>query len=270
MDYVKKITDLLRDVDVEATNYTDDYIPILSIEDDAQYRHRTELLLKALKDKRSEFDKDLQQTAKFPMSYSVRSLAEALIDALTIDYSEWNIPYPRYLEDEQLQGYMEDSEFTAKRRELLVCLGEWMGIIEYYYPRDMEELKKEGNDDPFDKPLKGEEPQPEGLKLPKDIDTELARTVFGKAIEKGWMELLPQGGCKWLDIDGKGGYGSKSRLAYMLREIYTNPGGGKQFPEKALNAFFGEERLGESMRKLDDRRGGKPKGYEKTDSLFQD
>ena len=270
MDYVKKITDLLRDVDVEATNYTDDYIPILSIEDDAQYRHRTELLLKALKDKRSEFDKDLQQTAKFPMSYSVRSLAEALIDALTIDYSEWNIPYPRYLEDEQLQGYMEDSEFTAKRRELLVCLGEWMGIIEYYYPRDMEELKKERNDDPFDKPLKGEEPQPEGLKLPKDIDTELARTVFGKAIEKGWMELLPQGGCKWLDIDGKVGYGSKSRLAYMLREIYTNPGGGKQFPEKALNAFFGEERLGESMRKLDDRRGGKPKGYEKADSLFQD
>ena len=84
------------------------------------------------------------------------------------------------------------------------------------------------------------------------------------------MELLPQGGCKWLDIDGKVGYGSKSRLAYMLREIYTNPGGGKQFPEKALNAFFGEERLGASMRKLDDRRGGKPKGYEKTDSLFQD
>ena len=34
MDYVKRITDLLRDVDEEITNYTDDYIPILSIDDD--------------------------------------------------------------------------------------------------------------------------------------------------------------------------------------------------------------------------------------------
>lgn len=99
------------------------------------------------------------------------------------------------------------------------------------------------------------------------LNTEQAKEVFGKAIEKGLIVVFDNG----LKKQGI----SKAQLAYMLQRIYipdATGADGKQFPETALNSLFGESRLGEALRKLADNKNtnGKPRGYQVIDGLFND
>jgi hypothetical protein len=97
------------------------------------------------------------------------------------------------------------------------------------------------------------------------LNTDRAKEVFGKAIEKGLIVVFDNG----LKKQGI----SKAQLAYMLQRIYipdATGADGKQFPETALNSLFGESRLGEALRKLADNKNtnGKPRGYKIIDELF--
>jgi hypothetical protein len=100
-----------------------------------------------------------------------------------------------------------------------------------------------------------------------DLNTDRAKEVFGKAIEKGLIVVFDNG----LKKQGI----SKAQLAYMLQRIYipdATGADGKQFPETALNGLFDESRLGEALRKLADNKNtnGKPRGYQVIDGLFND
>lgn len=102
--------------------------------------------------------------------------------------------------------------------------------------------------------------------LPDTLNTDTAREVFGRAIEKGLIKV--QG-----DAYKRNGI-SKAQLAYMLQRIYlpdATGADGKQFPETALNGLFDESRLGEALRKLADNKNtnGKPRGYQVIDGLFK-
>ena len=99
------------------------------------------------------------------------------------------------------------------------------------------------------------------------MNTDRAKEVFGKAIEKGLIVVFGNG----LKKQGI----SKAQLAYMLQRIYipdATGADGKQFPETALNGLFDESRLGEALRKLADNKNtnGKPRGYQVIDGLFND
>lgn len=66
----------------------------------------------------------------------------------------------------------------------------------------------------------------------------------------------------------------KAQLAYFLGRIHTPDATGKDgrvFPETALNALFGETRLGQALRRLADNKngGGKPRGYERIDNILK-
>ncbi len=105
------------------------------------------------------------------------------------------------------------------------------------------------------------------LQLPDSLNTDRAKEVFGKAIEKGLIVVFDNG----LKKQGI----SKAQLAYMLQRIYipdATGADGKQFPETALNGLFDESRLGEALRKLADNKNtnGKPRGYQVIDGLFND
>jgi len=67
---------------------------------------------------------------------------------------------------------------------------------------------------------------------------------------------------------------TKAQLAYFLGRIHTPDATGKDgrvFPETALNALFGETRLGQALRRLADNKngGGKPRGYERIDNILK-
>jgi hypothetical protein len=103
------------------------------------------------------------------------------------------------------------------------------------------------------------------LQAHDNLNTDRAKEVFGKAIEKGLIVVFDNG----LKKQGI----SKAQLAYMLQRIYipdATGADGKQFPETALNSLFGENRLGEALRKLADNKNtnGKPRGYKIIDELF--
>jgi len=105
------------------------------------------------------------------------------------------------------------------------------------------------------------------LQAHDNLNTDRAKEVFGKAIEKGLIVVFDNG-LKKLGI-------SKAQLAYMLQRIYipdATGADGKQFPETALNGLFDESRLGEALRKLADNKNtnGKPRGYQVIDGLFND
>jgi hypothetical protein len=100
-----------------------------------------------------------------------------------------------------------------------------------------------------------------------NLNTDRAKEVFGKAIEKGLIVVFGNG----LKKQGI----SKAQLSYMLQRIYipdATGADGKQFPETALNGLFDESRLGEALRKLADNKNtnGKPRGYQVIDGLFND
>ena len=105
------------------------------------------------------------------------------------------------------------------------------------------------------------------LQAHDNLNTDRAKEVFGKAIEKGLIVVFDNG----LKKQGI----SKAQLAYMLQRIYipdATGADGKQFPETALNGLFDESRLGEALRKLADNKNtnGKPRGYQVIDGLFND
>ena len=105
------------------------------------------------------------------------------------------------------------------------------------------------------------------LQAHDNLNTDRAKEVFGKAIEKGLIVVFGNG----LKKQGI----SKAQLAYMLQRIYipdATGADGKQFPETALNGLFDESRLGEALRKLADNKNtnGKPRGYQVIDGLFND
>lgn len=89
---------------------------------------------------------------------------------------------------------------------------------------------------------------------------------YQKAIEAGIIER---------DGDGYKRKGiTKAQLAYFLQKIFTpdaTGSDGRVFPETMLNELFKEKRLGEAVRKLADNKktGGKPRGYQKIDILFE-
>ena len=106
----------------------------------------------------------------------------------------------------------------------------------------------------------------EVLDLPNELNSDIAKTTFAKAITKGYIMQVDNGYRRRQSI-------SKAQLAYMLQRIYlpdATGADGKQFPETALNELFDERRLGEALRKLADNKNtdGKPRGYQVIDQLF--
>ena len=100
--------------------------------------------------------------------------------------------------------------------------------------------------------------------LPPELNTELARKIFCKCIEKGWISRNSDR-LKWLDIYENQTHGRKARLAYLLDKVYSEG----EFPETELNGLFDEKRLGSARSKLFDNKGSKPKkGAEEIDRLF--
>lgn len=101
--------------------------------------------------------------------------------------------------------------------------------------------------------------------LPERLDTERARILFEKAIQKGLMEI-DGSSYKWLR--------SKALLAYFTQIIYCKEANGKdngaQYPETALEALFKESRLGKARSQIADNKGGgggKPKNFQIIDDL---
>lgn len=106
------------------------------------------------------------------------------------------------------------------------------------------------------------EPQKE---QPKAEEGNEATRYYQKALDVGIIEKTGDGYRK------KGI--TKAQLAYFLQKIFTPDATGKDgrvFPETKLNELFGEKRLGEAVRKLADNKntGGKPRGYQIIDALF--
>ena len=105
------------------------------------------------------------------------------------------------------------------------------------------------------------------LQAHDNLNTDRAKEVFGKAIEKGLIVVFDNG----LKKQGI----SKAQLAYMLQRIYipdATGADGKQLPETALNGLFDESRLSEAVGKLANNKNtnGKPRGYQVIDGLFND
>lgn len=101
-------------------------------------------------------------------------------------------------------------------------------------------------------------PQPERVVLPERLDTELARTVFARAIKAGFMEEIGVH-YKWKL--------SKALLAYMCGRIYCGDkseysekeeksfwkyGSLGFFPDVELSALFGQSELGQSRQNRKD------------------
>lgn len=105
------------------------------------------------------------------------------------------------------------------------------------------------------------------LILPKDLNTDRAQKYFSVAINEGFIS--------YSNGVYKSNFKKKSLLAYFLELVFCyNDNGcdnGKDFPEDDLNILFCESRLGKARSQLKNNKngGGKPKGYEIVDKLFQ-
>lgn len=105
------------------------------------------------------------------------------------------------------------------------------------------------------------------LILPKDLNTDRAQKYFSVAINEGFIS--------YSNGVYKSNFKKKSLLAYFLELVFCyNDNGcdnGKDFPEDDLNILFSESRLGKARSQLKNNKngGGKPKGYEIVDKLFQ-
>lgn len=102
--------------------------------------------------------------------------------------------------------------------------------------------------------------EPQQITLPRKLDTPRAKEYFSKAIEDGLI-------CCSNGKYSKGVGVSKALLAYFLKCVYNSG----DFPDKELSILFGESRLGKAANQLMDNKtgGGKPKGYEWVDRLFE-
>jgi len=101
------------------------------------------------------------------------------------------------------------------------------------------------------------------LRLPQELDTECAQKYLKKALDGG---LLYTKNDKLKRVEKNC---SKAQLAYLVRRIYC-PNLTEQLPEKALNVFFDESRIGEAVLKLNKNNGNKPKDADVIDTLFVD
>lgn len=105
------------------------------------------------------------------------------------------------------------------------------------------------------------------LILPEDLNTDRAQKYFSVAINEGFIS--------YSNGVYKSNFKKRSLLAYFLELVFCyNDNGcdnGKDFPEKDLNILFSESRLGKARSQLKNNKngGGKPKGYEIVDKLFQ-
>ena len=82
---------------------------------------------------------------------------------------------------------------------------------------------------------------------------------FQKAMDKGFIETTDWG-LKW--------NGTKAQLAYFLGHFLIDG----RFPEKIWGGLFNETRLAQAFYRLADNKtgGGKPRGYEKIDAIFEE
>lgn len=92
--------------------------------------------------------------------------------------------------------------------------------------------------------------QPEGAGLPDELNTQKAQKTFAKAIAKGWIVRIPDGGFEWLGTDRKG---SKAQLSYLCAKVYgyqynvTKGNVGENVPYEALERLFNVTRLDRAM-----------------------
>lgn len=109
--------------------------------------------------------------------------------------------------------------------------------------------------------------------LPGILDTQMARRVFGKAIEKGYMKKYDAANkFEWIGVTDRG---RNVQLAYLCGKIYgykydTYSGNiGNQFPETELKELFDIKNLQQSLFQFYDRRAAKrQKWIDKLDELF--
>ena len=84
-------------------------------------------------------------------------------------------------------------------------------------------------------------------KLSGVLDTKLAREIFAKCIEKGWMHET-ESGYQWDGIPNCS-RGKIAQLAYLCGKIYgfkydkISGNSGKEYPEEELNKLFNEKYL---------------------------
>lgn len=105
------------------------------------------------------------------------------------------------------------------------------------------------------------------LVLPTELNTDRAKKYFSLAIKEGTIS--------YSNGVYKSNFRTKALLAYFLELVFCYNDNGcdnrADFPDKALNILFGESRLGKARTQLTNNKngGGKPKGYEIVDRLFQ-
>lgn len=100
-----------------------------------------------------------------------------------------------------------------------------------------------------------------------ELDTERARKYFLIAIDEKVIKRTPTGYTKENGI-------TWAQIAYFLKRVYTPNGSTRAFPDKPLSILFGHNRLSAAIDKLSCNSktggGGKPRGYETIDGLFED
>ena len=87
------------------------------------------------------------------------------------------------------------------------------------------------------------------IKLPKELDTAMARKYFSIAIRNGYMAKNGENNYHWY---GTGDKGILSQLAYFCGKVYgyrytISGNSGQNFPEDSLNKLFGVTRLYSSL-----------------------
>ena len=104
------------------------------------------------------------------------------------------------------------------------------------------------------------------LSLPPELDNDIARKIFSKAIAKRWI-VKNSNGYKWMDIYDQRKHGAKARLVFLCDQIYCDGA----FPAKALEDFFCEKRLWAACYKLFENKESRPKhGAEEILKLFEE
>lgn len=101
-------------------------------------------------------------------------------------------------------------------------------LVQYVYYRLKEDL------------LETESNTVEEKMLPDELNTERARKYFKRAVEAGYMTMTAQG-AKWKNL--------KAVLGYFVERIFC-PTNTEKLPEKAINNFFGIDRIGSAITAL--------------------
>jgi hypothetical protein len=109
-----------------------------------------------------------------------------------------------------------------------------------------------------------------GIRLPKCLDTPMARESLALAIERQYMEAVADGKYRWI---GTGDRGGVSQLAYFLGKVYKYRNtlygnAGMNFPEDSLNELFGVKRLYSSLTQVYNAKRPQP-WRSKIDAMFE-